>query len=343
MARRENAAEFAASAQRAARIVALELVTALGAAHARFAAGEPGALHDVRVAVRRLRSWMRAYHPVLDDTVSAKSRRGMRRLADATSQAREAEVSLEMLGELPAAPPRARTGRADLQRRLTREAERSGRDTDKALGGAIPRLTERLTRELSHVRIDVPLDGELRVEPMDELTADIVARHGERLARALEAFDDRSDEAGPDTVDQDEVHRVRIAAKRLRYIVERLTAQSPRAAALVERLTALQDTLGDYRDVQLLGKRALAEIGRSARNDARARTRALLAKADGTSAEQEATRSRVRPGLLDVARGADARARAAWQKFETDWPRGERAEELRAEVSAVVDELAHER
>lgn len=337
MAKQRIDADLGATAQRGARKVGLELLDELGKAHERYVAGEPDALHDVRVAVRRLRTWVRAYRPVLDDTVGRKSRRALKKLAEDTAVARDAEVALEMLGDLPA-PPRTRSGHADLQRRLEREAERSRGETNGALEESIPRVVERLTRELSYFSLDVPVDGEPRAETMAEFTAAVVERHGERLARALDELGDRLEDAEEEVPNPDEMHDARISAKRLRYIVERLSPQSDAAAALVGRLTSLQDTLGEFRDARLLAERALAEIGRSARSDSRARARALLSGETTRDAPRPA-RSRVRPGLLQVARGADTRAKDAWRRFLADWPRGEGADQLRAEVTKVVESL----
>jgi hypothetical protein len=43
---------------------------------------------------------------------------------------------------------------------------------------------------------------------------------------------------------------------------------------------------------------------------------------------------------MQVARGADARAREAWQRFVVGWPRSEGVEQLRADVAKVVDSLS---
>jgi CHAD domain-containing protein len=343
MAKRRNGAEHGVSAQRGARVVALELVDALGKAHANYVDGKPDALHDLRVAVRRLRSGIRAYRPVLDDTVSGKSRRALKALAEATAVARDAEVALGILDELPAPPPRTRSGHADLRRRLEREASDSRGDTDETLAAAIPKVVGRLTRELSHFQLDIPVDGDTESETMSEFSAHVVDRHGEKLARALEKLAEREEdgEDGDEAPDVDALHVARISGKRLRYVAERLPGTA--AAHLVGRLTALQDDLGEYRDAQLLAERALADIARSARRDASARARALLAKNGEPPAVGRPARSRVRPGLLQVARGADARAREAWKRFEAAWPREGGAEQLRTEVQAVVDELSANR
>ena len=340
MAKQRIDADSGATAQRGARVIGLDLLEALGKAHERYAAGEQGALHDVRVAVRRLRSWLRAYEPVLDDTISKKSRRAVRELAEETAVARDAEVALEMFSELPAPPPRTRTGHAELQRRLERDAARSRDEADEALGERIPRVVKRLTRELSHYRLDLPVDGEQRIETMAEFSADVVEKHGERLARALDELDEQLEDAAEGSPDPDAMHAARISAKRLRYIVERVSPKTDAGAALIERLTSLQDTLGEFRDARALADRALAEIGRSAKSDSRERARALLTSSDVPADGPRPARSRVRPGLMQVARGADARAREAWQRFVVGWPRTGGAEQLRADVAKVVDSLS---
>lgn len=338
MANRTERADLTVSAQRGAREAALALVKALEAAHERCAAAEDDALHDVRVAVRRLRSWIRAYRPVLDDTLSKKSRRALRKIADATSVARETEVSLEILDGLPA-PPRTRSGHADLRRRLERETSRTRKALDDALATSIPRLIERLGKEFSHYSLDVDLDRDPHTETMADFTADVLERQGDKLARALDTIDDA--ESDTNEPDADALHKARIAAKQLRYIVEQLPL--PAAAALVARLTALQDALGEHRDSRLLAERALAEIGRSARADAHARARVLLAATDGKPPEGHPARSRVRPGLLQVARAAEARAEEMFRKFETEWPSESRAERLRADVRSLIAELQPDR
>ena len=46
-------------APRAVRVIARGLLDEVLAAHARFEKDDPDALHDLRVALRRLRSWLR--------------------------------------------------------------------------------------------------------------------------------------------------------------------------------------------------------------------------------------------------------------------------------------------
>src|ERR1700728_1590690 len=55
------------------------------------------ALHDLRVALRRLRSCLRAYAAHLGDSVPRKLTRRLRRIAGATGPGRDAEVQIAWL------------------------------------------------------------------------------------------------------------------------------------------------------------------------------------------------------------------------------------------------------
>jgi CHAD domain-containing protein len=82
------------------RLVALTLLDAAAAARRKLDEGvDPEALHDFRVALRRLRSWLRAFRPHLKGSVRGKERRRLQALADATGASRDAEVHLEWLRE----------------------------------------------------------------------------------------------------------------------------------------------------------------------------------------------------------------------------------------------------
>lgn len=80
----------------AARGIALEYLAAAQAARQRLREhADNAALHDFRVALRRLRSTIRLYRLWLDDRVlPRKLCRRLKRLARATNAARDAEVGL---------------------------------------------------------------------------------------------------------------------------------------------------------------------------------------------------------------------------------------------------------
>ena len=88
-------------AEEAARRIALGWLAEARAASARLDDPDDAeALHDFRVAIRRLRSTLRAWRSELAGSVPGKLRRALRALQQATGEGRDAEVALAWLGRL---------------------------------------------------------------------------------------------------------------------------------------------------------------------------------------------------------------------------------------------------
>ena len=64
---------------------------------------DPEALHDYRVALRRLRSCLRAYRRQVRSSLSGQTRRRLRRLTRGTNRSRDLEVHLAWLEDQRAA------------------------------------------------------------------------------------------------------------------------------------------------------------------------------------------------------------------------------------------------
>jgi len=84
-------------AQRAARVVALRALDTVTDAYDGIRRRDPDSVHDFRVALRRLRSWVRLYRPCLDDTLRKRTRRWLNRIADATTELRDLDVQIAWL------------------------------------------------------------------------------------------------------------------------------------------------------------------------------------------------------------------------------------------------------
>src|SRR5205814_9032436 len=83
-----------------ARRLALAHLDAVAGARARLVGNaDPDALHDYRVALRRLRSCLRAYAKPLRSSLTGKTTRRLRRLAHGTNRCRDLEVHLAWLEE----------------------------------------------------------------------------------------------------------------------------------------------------------------------------------------------------------------------------------------------------
>ena len=253
-ARVENLRE---STDRSVRLVALGHLADATAAHSRLAhESDDEALHDFRVALRRLRSWERAFRPYLRADLGKKLRRRLRDVAHDTGDSRDLEVHLAWLTDQRRSLGRRQRAGLDW---LVTEMERKKADADQVLekdvDGRFTRLEARLARALESYRERIRLRKDGRAAPLP-MFAEALAPRVRTAARELERH------LGHVRTERDvrEGHEARIAAKRLRYLLEPVMKIVPGAADLVDRLKALQDVLGDLHDAQVFG----AEISKAA-------------------------------------------------------------------------------
>ncbi len=237
------------AAERSVRVVALEFLARVRGARARLGRPEDSsALHDFRVAVRRLRSWLTVQAPLLGRSAPVKARRRLRRLAQATNPSRDDEVFAEWLAsERDPLDAEARAAADWLLARIARHRKSAesalDAEIDRDLDRAIELLDERLPRYSVPHHVE---RGSLAVPFAAEMAA-LALTLSAGLRRRLSVI--RSGE------DAEAVHRARIAGKRLRYLLEPIEALVPEGKECIAQLKALQDLLGDHHDthVWLLG------------------------------------------------------------------------------------------
>ncbi len=225
----------------AAGIVALAHLDDATAAAARLGdRTDPEALHDFRVAVRRLRATLRAY-PGLRERVPGKQRRQLRKLARATNSAREAEVQIAWFRERsPGFTLSERAALGPLRGRLRARRRRAVAATQPKLQERFGKLERKLRRRLIAVQSDAGSDE----APFREVAAATLLQHANDLKRRFGAVLPAS---GPV-----ELHAARIAAKRLRYLLEPVASSLANGRPLVQRLKELQDLLGALTDAHEL-------------------------------------------------------------------------------------------
>ena len=236
------------STHRVVRIVALGHLADAAAARERLASStDDEALHDFRVSLRRLRSWERAFRPFVRNDVSKRLRRRLRNLARDTGASRDLEVHLAWLREQrPSLGRRQRPGLTWVLARLHTQKEDADAVLEDDVDDRFTRLHSRLERALASYRekLQVRESGEASPPaPFADALAPRVRDAGSILRDHLERV--RS------MVDEDECHEARIAAKRLRYLLEPIVRIVPGADELVARLKSLQDILGDLHDAQV--------------------------------------------------------------------------------------------
>ena len=325
-ARVENLRE---STDRSVRLVALGHLADATAAHARLAKqSDDEALHDFRVALRRLRSWERAFRPYLRDDLGRKLRRRLRDLAHDTGDSRDLEVHLAWLSD-----QRRSLGRRQRQGLdwLISEMESKKEDADRVLAkdidGRFTRLELKLARTLESYRERLQLRKDGSAAPLPAF-AEALAPRVRTAARELDGH------LGHVRTERDvrEGHEARIAAKRLRYLLEPVMKIVPGTADIVDRLKALQDMLGDLHDAQVFGAEisklaAKAAAGPNAdaspvSDQAAGETRRAAdssSPAANTAAEPAAANSRSNPGTEPAGGKRDETADATRPR-EADRP-----------------------
>ncbi len=318
--------------RRAARLVALLQLQRIAETHARLSDPEDlEALHDFRVAIRRLRSWMRAFRPWLEESVPRKLRRRLRDLSAATSVSRDAEVHIAWIAEQrPRLTPRQRTGAAWLQERLASAKLQSDAELEQKVAARFSRIHVGLECALGEYTMRVNLYEGPRDLRFSRAVARLMREHAAELRDRLERVHS-GDHAR-------EAHRARIAGKWLRYLLEPITGHASAAGALVERLKELQDALGDVNDAHVFAGELTAALEDSASEHARVLSRSVLTGKEKGGELRRARRRDPRPGLVALARLLRERGAATFARVEREWL-GDASGPFFTDVEALAAEL----
>jgi CHAD domain-containing protein len=233
---------------------------------------DPEDVHQLRVATRRLVAALSVFKPLLDPKLRRELRRCARRLRRLAGDVRDLDVHRAMLDSRRQALDESAA--VALRRAFDTTARRAQRD----LGRALPRWSVRFRRAARALvdSIDSP-----RLAHGDAKTLGTMADQVIQVR-----LDDLRAAGRGDLSDLDRLHRLRIAAKRLRYAMELFAACYRRAFRddLYTRVESLQEALGEINDLRNLADR-VAELGdrashkrRRDRHDAlRTATRSLQA------------------------------------------------------------------
>jgi triphosphatase len=185
---------------------------------------DPEYLHQLRVGLRRLRSALRAFAPLLRGAGPLK--RALRRLGPAMGRSRDADVLVQTLEALRAAPGVMRTARA-YRSRMSRAALETVQSAEfRAFLFRALRWLER--------------------RPWSETGAPLDAFGAERLEKLR-----RKAMRRPDIESAKGRHRLRVQIKRLRYACEFFAPcfQAKAVAPYLKALRGLQDLLGELNDL----------------------------------------------------------------------------------------------
>lgn len=243
---------------------------ALRAAEAAVRAGGPTGLHDLRVAMRRIRSLLATFRPVFDTSVTEPLRAELKDASGRLGQSRDAEVAIDNADrlledvELDGVDEDAVAG---LRARLRLDAAAAGEDVEEILDSTRYAALSILLDELvSHP----PLTDAAQRDAL-EVARKRVRHEGRRFAGLAEAAraDLTGDAASPQgrgsaaqpAVDHAaRLHEVRKAAKRLRYAAETARPVSGKPMRrIVKQAKVVQGALGDHHDA-VMTRQALRHL-----------------------------------------------------------------------------------
>jgi CHAD domain-containing protein len=197
------------------------------------------AVHDARVATRRLRSDLKTFRNALDPIWVRNTRAELEWLGALLGRVRDIDVLAPKLRPVPGDRTSDSDGKAVLRSGLAHERRVGARELAEALGSA--RYLDLLDR--LHAAARVPpfcADGPAH-QPARDALPPLVRRAWRRLEREV-------DGAGSDPPDAG-LHRIRIKAKEVRYASDAAAPVCGKAARrLAKAARRLQDLLGEHHD-----------------------------------------------------------------------------------------------
>jgi CHAD domain-containing protein len=207
--------------------------------------GDVHAVHQARVATRRIREAL----PLVAPGRSGKSlTKSVRKLTRALGAVRELDVALLNLDQLRTSGDVSEAAIARLQQLVTEERQRLGTEM-------VRRLQEYNLPKLQRKAVEAARRGPVKTGTKDPGRAAVAMARAARRAVALRAAMENA--AGIYLPDR--LHEVRIAVKKLRYSLEIARDLSgSRATARIRTLKRNQDLLGRMHDLEMLIARTRA-------------------------------------------------------------------------------------
>jgi CHAD domain-containing protein len=199
---------------------------------------DPEEVHQARVAVRRLRSFLRTFLSIMDVEWAGALRQDLDHLADDLGAVRDADVLIVRLIACTKAlrpPDRVRARRiVEIARAQRDEAMRHLAETISSA-----RYIDLLKRLVDAAR--VPALAPIAAEPAMMALPALVASLWRNARSRVEGFGNHPSDR--------QLHRLRIGAKRCRYAAEALSAiVGKRARAFAKAAAGLQAVLGEQHD-----------------------------------------------------------------------------------------------
>ena len=198
-------------------------------------------VHDMRVAIRRLRSMISGFAEIAEKFPLKNVRKDLKRLADALGKVRDADVSIEALLKL-----REKADGEKVVAGIDIFIERFREKRSEAFENLKPHLSPESIDELA-TQFEKALDASITqrelftVSNLGDAQAEIISNRVDDFRKLADAFYD------PFSVKR--LHRLRIAGKHLRYAIELfLPDLQTDAKDVAESVAKMQTRLGEVHD-----------------------------------------------------------------------------------------------
>jgi len=203
--------------------------------------GGSAAVHHIRVAARRFRSTLRTFSSVFDTGHAVALDAELAWYSGLLGAVRDPDVlRMHLRRAIDGLPDQVVLGpiASKVEQDLMAERERQRRMVLRALNG---RRYWALLDAVDQCIADIPFTAEARAPKAR--TGEVAQRARKKLSKRLAAVASADD-------DPERVHRARKAAKRARYAVELAAPALPAKLAKrqIEKIKAVQDTLGEFQD-----------------------------------------------------------------------------------------------
>lgn len=253
---------------------------------------DPEAVHDLRVAVRRLEAALFIWQGMLQAKPLRRTVRSLRALRRKAGETRESELHAMLIRtHLESAPAEVRE---ELERVALMLDERRSSHEAKLRTRVAPWRIERITRRMRRALRPLAKAFDAGQEPHGEALARVELRRRKALEALLEAYPSESDAA---------LHNARLSVKRWRYAEEALNAGGGEIAG-EKTLRRLQQVLGEIQDRATLRDRALELLTDQAGSGDTSTTTALEWLITRLESERLDAVERFRSQPLPVERGS---------------------------------------
>jgi CHAD domain-containing protein len=201
-------------------------------------------VHDFRVALRRLRTWLRAWRPELGDAVRRKTERRLRSLSRFAGAVRDVEVQrTAVVSKYARSSTTVKAGAHWMGERAGGAYAIGRRDLASVLLAELGPIAARLVKDLD-TTAPPGASADTPVTLARTVVAEQLATHVAALPGLLRRVRSPGHVAA--------AHETRIAARRFRYALDAIAGFTRDVAPAARYLTALQDRLGDLHDSQVL-------------------------------------------------------------------------------------------